>query len=221
MVIKRAEQTAQRNQERCVVLSDSRKQELDRKCAEWRRAESVTLRGPRGALDEQSEFKRTLRSMRGLAAMLHALQQHVHANRDLYEGREKEIGTIVNALIRNWPVGSLGDRLRSEETNLVERRQILGEHDVPISFFRDILREAEPLSVTDWHYLVARFLRVRWITDDKNDALGDNGFKQNRPEDAYRQVGITMTAESNRIESLFDNLVSQFFTEAATDGANQ
>lgn len=151
--------------------------------------------------------------MGGLAAILHALQQHVHANRYLYEGREVEIGAVVNSLIRTWPAGILGDRLQSAEASRAES-QILGEHDLPISFFRDILLQREQLSVTDWHYLVARHLRVRWITNRENDALGQNGFKQNRPENAYELSGITMTRESSHMESLFDNRVSQFFGEA-------
>jgi hypothetical protein len=196
----------------CSVLTRDRRRLLDERCLSWRTASPVRLGRLRdeATCSEEVSFRDTLRRMGGLASVLEVLQRRLHENPGLYH--PVEVGAIVNALVRAWP--RVTPALCSEEAATKDSGEIMGEHDLPISFFRDILCNSDSLSERDWHYLIARYLRVREISKRENYELGKS-FKQNRPVDAYQKVGIRMTEASRQLEMRFGEAVEAEFRDVS------
>lgn len=193
------------------MLTRDRKQFLDESCLSWRTASPVKLVRVREEITtEAGAFRDSLRRMGGLASLFEALQRHVHENPKLYQ--PIEVGAVVNSLVRIWP--RITPVLCSEEAAGQEFAEVMREHDLPISFFRDMLFQREALSGREWQYLIARYLRVREISKRENHELG-RLYKQNRPVDAYQKVGIRMTEESRQLEMRFDEIVEEEFRDVA------
>jgi len=183
----------------------SRRRFLDGECQKWRKKKKPQIL--KGALAIHFSNAKRLARMGELARMLYALQRSAHRRPDLYPGRT--LGDVVNGLIRNWPGLSFGGDLCSKAAVGKPVAKLVGEHDLPISFFRDMISRTS-LSVNDWHYLIARYMRVRWITKAENRRLCRR-HKQNRPKDAYRKAGIRMATSARRLEYAFNRIVASAF----------
>lgn len=188
-----------------MMLTESRRRFLDGECLKWRKKTKPHIL--KSALQSYFVDTKRLAHMGELARILYALQRSAHRRPDLYPGRT--LGDVVNALIRSWPGLSFGRDLCSQAAVGKPVTKLVGEHDLPISFFRDMIGKA-PLSVNDWHYLIARYMRVRWITKAENRKLCRR-HKQNRPTGAYRKVGITMATSARRLEYAFNKIVADAF----------
>lgn len=134
--------------------------------------------------------------LRDLASALKAIQDiyHRHGNETAYTTRQ--IGAVVNALLRAWPVKVLP--LKSVKGASVRKKT--GEHDPPISFFRDLLRNKELLpSESEWQYILLKHLRVVTISKAEDARLTKQSWKQNRPSNAYHRCQIRRDGPSKRI----------------------
>lgn len=59
------------------------------------------------------------------------------------------------------------------------------EHVTPIAFFRDALRNYQPLPKEVFFHLLQDNYRIAWVTKSENKALDGKGWKSCRPVDAY------------------------------------
>nr|AQQ74626.1 hypothetical protein [uncultured bacterium] len=158
--------------------------------------------------DEQ-EFEKCFRRMGHLARHLALLQKQYHADRGLY--CEYLLACLINVMIRNWPDIEFGKELKSVGAAAAEGVQLVGEHDVPISFFRDLLMGQEILDADDWQYLLATCLRLKRIAPEEDARLRKMKWKQNRPVHAYRDAGIHLTDSSRKLESAFRRFLDRKF----------
>lgn len=102
------------------------------------------------------------------------------------------VGPLVNAIIRSSRAGVFPLQISVKAYKaLQEGRKTTMEHDPPISFYRDLIIEAPELQASQILGAL-ELLRVTQISLEENQDLTDRGWKQNRPEDAYKQCGIVL-----------------------------
>jgi hypothetical protein len=135
----------------------------------------------------------TLDQLCDLAEALEAVQRIYHRRGGATAFTRRDIGGVVDALIRRWPIQ--GYELKS--TKGARATKNIGEHDPPISFFRDLLMDDELRpSSAEWKYILLKYFRVVRISKREDAELRANGWKQNRPSNAYRQCEIHLDTES-------------------------
>jgi hypothetical protein len=196
-------------------ISKKRQLELDLLRENWGRDPSIRMERRTTEPLSKLELNRIYTRMGHLAAHLALLQTQVRDASELY--CPMLLAGLIDKLLRNFPEIELNLELESVQVHCAVSNGLVPEHDAPISFFRDLLMADEPLATADWHYLLARYLRVKMITGTENTALNDAGFKQNRPIDAYAdpRVRIELTAASHAIETRVREVIATYYREPA------
>lgn len=172
------------------MISEARRKLLDDFRLKWGANEYIR------AADQVPE-RQALDQLCDLANALEALQGLYHQRGGATVYTRRVIGSVVDALFRNWPLAPLG--LQSEKGAMAERKT--DEHDPPISFFRDLLMDSDLRpSQAEWQYILLKHFRVVKICTTENAELTKRRWKQNRPTDAYDLCGIQLDAESSARE---------------------
>jgi len=161
-------------------------------------------------------FENTMKRLKDLAIILKTCYDLHYKKDDLYG--DALLAFVGNSIIRNYPwsdfpftsvnakeifiehgvTEDISGLMDSEVKNKKEFKKVLPliiyEHFSPISFFRDIFIIAKSnqlaLSKEDFYELLLRnYITVR-ITKDEDKRLNNFGYKTNRPQSAYQEVGI-------------------------------
>ena len=185
----------------------------------WEKIGTKTLKiSKRPTCDSPAEEKLTesevvsniQKRMYHLAEVLELLHKIYFENSDLYGDRF--LAFVGNEVVREWPwkdfpfiskkaldlletkesyqdiTGKLPFEVKDKNTREVFKK-LRYEHWTPISFFRDVFHQHDPIDKDTYYYLLLKYYRVVWITREE-DGLLNKKHRSWRPTEVYDELGI-------------------------------
>jgi hypothetical protein len=166
-----------------------------------------------GQLRPQSELVNNVKlRLHDLAEVLALMHQIYHRHPELYG--DSLLAYVGDKIVRGWPLKDfpffsekaakhladngfsedLTGKLLSEINDPTARnilRDLAYEHWTPISFFRDVIRQHEPIGRDVYYELLQHYYRVVWVLKSENGTLNKTNSYW-RPIDTYNKFEINI-----------------------------
>ncbi|MBK4735483.1 hypothetical protein [Noviherbaspirillum pedocola] len=196
------------------MLTSERKQELDERRKRWGRDNPIRLYSQKDLqcrYHSVAEHRQTIARLRDLAVFLAYLGALYHAHGASLYGNDLP-KFVAGTFIRFWPLKDIPlSSTKAECAPTVD-------HDVPLSFFRDMFMQ-ERLSACEWLYLLVSFYKAVTIAKFEDGFLSERrdgvSYKQNRPTSAYQKRGIVLSTQSVQGYEQFQCLAEKYLDECA------
>lgn len=147
--------------------------------------------------------------LKDLSRVLSVLHKIYHQNKEYYG--DAFLAYVGDKVIRHYPWKDfpLISEAAAKELNIkpddligfskeeikINPKVIHYEHNMPISFFRDIFRDEIDLNEEDFEYILNKYYNVVRITKEENDRLTSKGYKTTRPASAYKDCDIKIIGQ--------------------------
>ncbi|WP_299597592.1 hypothetical protein [uncultured Microbulbifer sp.] len=163
-----------------------------------------------GEISESQVVANIQKRMLHLAEVLELLHKIYCNNKDLYGDRF--LAFVGNEVVREWPwkdfpfiskkaldllekkesyediTGKLPFEVKDKSTREVFKN-LRYEHWTPISFFRDVFHQHDPIDKETYYHILIKYYRVVWITREEDDLLNKK-HRSWRPTEVYDDLGI-------------------------------